>query len=44
MEALEDAGLLNKDTLLGGDFPDPLLADDEDRDDDEEAPDRTETS
>lgn len=43
MEMLEDAGLLSKEKLLAGEFPDPLPEDDEDRDDDEEAADRTET-
>ncbi|MGY3613916.1 SMC-Scp complex subunit ScpB [Bradyrhizobium sp. USDA 10063] len=43
MEMLEDAGLLSKDKLLAGEFPDPLPADDDDGDDDEEAADRTET-
>ncbi|MBX9829530.1 MAG: SMC-Scp complex subunit ScpB [Xanthobacteraceae bacterium] len=43
MEMLEDAGLLSKDKLLAGEFSDPLPEDDEDRDDDEEAADRTET-
>jgi segregation and condensation protein B len=43
MEMLEDAGLLSKEKLLAGEFPDPLPEDDEDRDDDEEAAGRTET-
>ncbi len=43
MEMLEDAGLLSKDKLLAGEFPDPLSADGDDGDDDEEAADRTET-
>ena len=42
MEMLEDAGLLSKDKLLAGEFPDPLPDDDQDRDDDEEAADWTE--
>ncbi|WP_024508378.1 SMC-Scp complex subunit ScpB [Bradyrhizobium sp. ARR65] len=43
MEMLEDAGLLSKDKMLAGEFPDPLPADDDDVDDDEEAADRTVT-
>ncbi|MCP3468692.1 SMC-Scp complex subunit ScpB [Bradyrhizobium sp. CCGUVB23] len=43
MEALEDAGLLSKDRMLAGELPDPLPADDEEHDDDEEAADWTET-
>ncbi|MFH0299475.1 SMC-Scp complex subunit ScpB [Bradyrhizobium sp. 31Argb] len=43
MEMLEDAGLLSKDKLLAGEFPDPLPAHDEDQDDDEKAADWTET-
>ncbi|MFG1428830.1 SMC-Scp complex subunit ScpB [Roseixanthobacter glucoisosaccharinicivorans] len=45
MEMLEEAGLLSKDRMLEGEFPNPLPADDEryDEDDDEEAADRTET-
>lgn len=44
MDMLEDAGLLSKDKMLAGEFPDPLPAhDDDDGDDDEEAADRTET-
>ncbi|MDX3807350.1 MAG: SMC-Scp complex subunit ScpB [Bosea sp. (in: a-proteobacteria)] len=47
MEMLEEAGLLSKEKMLAGEFPDPLPADDdrfgEDEDDDEEAADRTET-
>ncbi|MGX9431045.1 SMC-Scp complex subunit ScpB [Bradyrhizobium sp. LeoA1S1] len=39
MEALEDAGLLSKDKMLAGEFPDPLPAQDEDQDDDEQAAD-----
>lgn len=42
MEMLEDAGLLSKDKLLAGEFPDPLPDDDQDRDNDEEAADWTE--
>ncbi|MCK1732360.1 SMC-Scp complex subunit ScpB [Bradyrhizobium sp. 142] len=37
MEALEDAGLLSKDKLLAGEFPDPLPAHGEDQVDDEKA-------
>ncbi|MDA9448287.1 SMC-Scp complex subunit ScpB [Bradyrhizobium sp. CCBAU 21360] len=43
MEMLEEAGLLSKEKMLAGEFPDPLPADDDDADDDEEAADRTET-
>ncbi|MCP1845836.1 chromosome segregation and condensation protein ScpB [Bradyrhizobium sp. USDA 4538] len=43
MEALEDAGLLSKDKMLAGEFPDSLPAQDEDQDDDEKAADWTET-
>ncbi|MCC8959226.1 SMC-Scp complex subunit ScpB [Bradyrhizobium sp. Pear77] len=43
MEALEDAGLLSKDKVLAGEFPDSLPAHDEDQDDDEKAADWTET-
>ena len=43
MEMLEEAGLLSKEKMLAGEFPDPLPADDQDQDDDEEAADRTET-
>jgi segregation and condensation protein B len=43
MEMLEEAGLLSKDRLLAGEFPDPLPAEDERYDEGEEAADRTET-
>ncbi|UFW92225.1 SMC-Scp complex subunit ScpB (plasmid) [Bradyrhizobium barranii] len=43
MELLEDAGLLNKDKLLAGELPDPVPADDEEQDQDEQAADWTET-
>jgi len=42
MEVLEDAGLLSKDKLLAGEFPDPLPDNDEDQGDDEDYADRTE--
>jgi segregation and condensation protein B len=44
MEALEDAGLLSKEKMLAGDFPDALRGSNDGQDDNEETSDWTEAS